>query len=213
MSLDGRYVAFVSGATNLVPNDTNGRFDVFVRDRYLGKTERVSVRSGGGQANRDSGSPNISADGHYVVFQSAASNLVPSDTNGFDDVFLHDRVSGSTIRVSVGTGDVQGNGSSSQPWHAVISANDRYVAFYSAASNLVPNDTNGFTDVFVRNLKYKWTKRVNVGPSGVQSNSGEYVGKLAITWTGHRVNFLSDATNLIKSDANGGIRDVFIHDW
>jgi len=142
-----RYVAFVSLASNLVGADTNGFADVFVHDRVTGKTERLRVRSNGNQGNDQSVVPSISADGRYVAFLSFASNLVGADTNGFEDVFVYDRVTGKTERVSVRSNGDQGNDSSVIP---SISADGRYVAFYSFASNLVGADTNGFSDVFVR---------------------------------------------------------------
>ena len=150
ISADGRYVAFGSDASNLVPGDTNGTSDVFVRDLRSGTTQRVSVATDGTQANGDSDSPAISADGRYVAFASYASNLVPGDTNGTADVFVRDLRSGTTRRVSVATDGTQANGDSGSP---AISADGRYVAFESDASNLVPGDTNHCVDVFVRDLK------------------------------------------------------------
>jgi Tol biopolymer transport system component len=139
ISADGRYVAFRSAASGIVAGDSNGVADVFVRDRTAGTTERVSVDGAGGQANGASYVPSVSADGRYVAFQSAASNLVGGDTNGADDVFVRDRTAGTTIRVSVGAGGVQANGASGSP---AMSANGGFVAFDSSASNLVGSDTN-----------------------------------------------------------------------
>jgi len=149
ISADGRYVAFNSSATNLVPGDTNDAFDVFVRDRVSGTTTRVSVSSSGQQGNTESRYPSISADGRHLMFRSGASNLVSGDTNGVRDVFVRDRVSGSTIRASVSSSGQQGN---SDSFGGSISADGRHVAFYSDASNLVPGDTNSRYDVFVRDL-------------------------------------------------------------
>jgi hypothetical protein len=146
ISADGRYVAFESYASNLMPGDTNGVRDIFVHDRQTGQTNRVSVASGGIQSNNFSELASISADGRYVAFYSGASNLVPGDTNGAGDVFVHDRQTGQTSRVSVASDGMQGNSGSLAP---SISADGRYVAFHSIASNLVPGDTNGATDVFV----------------------------------------------------------------
>src|SRR5258705_10623791 len=110
-SADGRFVAFGSLSSNLVPNDNNGDYDVFVRDRLSGTTELVSVSSGGIQGNAQSGErgSSISADGRWAVFESAASNLVPIDTKNAGDVFLHARQSGTTGLVSLSKGGVQGN--------------------------------------------------------------------------------------------------------
>ena len=143
---DGRYVVFGSFAPNLVPDDTNRAFDIFVKDRQTGKTTRVSTDSAGGQGNGpsfsySSSSPSISADGRYVAFESEFTNLVPGDTNGVEDVFIKDMITGSTARISVGLNGAQSNGASygvvSGP---SISADGRYVSFASEASNLVAND-------------------------------------------------------------------------
>jgi Tol biopolymer transport system component len=147
ISRTGRYVAFVSAASNLVAGDTNARDDVFVRDRSTGKTKRVSVKSDGKQGNGDSEDPSISADGRFVAFESGASNLVAGDTNDAFDVFVRDRVGRKTTRVSVKSNGKQANGTSFNP---SISADGRYVAFWSGASNLVAGDTNDAQDVFVR---------------------------------------------------------------
>src|SRR5262249_26687522 len=133
ISEDGRYIAFRSFAGNLAPDDTNGKPDAFVRDTYLGLTERVNLADGGAEANNDSGAPIISADGRYVVFDSYATNLVPGDANGFTDVFVHDRLTHHTELISRNENGAQGNGSS---YASSISRDGRYVAFYSGANNL-----------------------------------------------------------------------------
>jgi Tol biopolymer transport system component len=107
LSAGGRFVAFWSCADNLVPGDTNGFIDVFVRGRQTGTTRRVSIGPGGVQANGRSNSPTISADGRFVAFFSGASNLVPGDTNGSDDIFVRDRQRGATEQVSMGLHDAQ----------------------------------------------------------------------------------------------------------
>ncbi len=148
ISDDGRHVAFASYASNLVPNDTNGESDVFVYDRINETTQRVSVGSGGVQAQGgESYSASISGDGRYVGFYSCAQNLVPEDGNGVCDVFVRDMLLGQTERVSVGHEDQQGTDSS---YESVISSDGRVVAFSSYAPNLILNDTNGFADAFVR---------------------------------------------------------------
>lgn len=146
ISYDGRFVAFFSGASNLVPGDTNTTYDVFVRDRQTGETTRVSVDSGGFQGSAQSYDPSISSDGRFVAFESWASNLVPGDTNGTLDVFIHDRQTGHTLRASVNSRGLQGNDWSND---ATISADGRFVAFGSRASNLVLGDTNSRLDIFV----------------------------------------------------------------
>ena len=147
LSAEGRLVAFESYASNLVPGDTNGRLDVFVHDRQTRLTERVSVDSAGIQGNGSSRQPSISADGRFMAFTSDATNLVPGDTNGRTDVFVHDRQTGTTERVSVDSAGNQGNAGSSG---VGISGDGRFVAFTSSATNLVPGDTNSVADVFVR---------------------------------------------------------------
>ena len=123
------------------PPDYTNCEDVFVHDRQTGSTQRVSVASDGSQGNSHSYWPSISADGRYVAFESYASNLVSWDTNGYIDIFLHDRQTGSTQCVSLSSDGSQGNNES---WSPSISADGRYVAFASWASNLVSGDTNNF---------------------------------------------------------------------
>jgi Tol biopolymer transport system component len=125
----------------------------------LGTTERVSVSSDGIQGNADSNYSSISADGRQVAFETASTNLVVGDTNDSFDVFIHDRVSGETTRVSVASDGTQGNDSSFWP---SISADGRYVAFSSYASNLVDGDTNGWEDIFVHDLLMGETTKISV---------------------------------------------------
>ncbi len=206
VSADGRFVAFMSFASNLVPGDTNGEWDVFLHDRQTGATSRVSVDSAGGQANELSFLSSMSPDGRYTAFDSGASNLVAGDTNGQADVFLHDRQTGTTERVSVDSAGGQGNGGSSG---AFVSADGRYVAFSSGASNLVPGDTNGVADGFVHDRQTGATTRVSVNSAGVQGN--DWSGVEAINADGRHVAVVSDASNLVPGDTNGA-RDVFVHD-
>lgn len=204
MSLDGRFVAFASGALSLVPGDTNGKPDVFLRDRVAGTTTRLSVASGGSQGNGRSDLPTISRDGRYVAFYSEATNLVYGDTNGRADTFVRDVVAGTTRRVSVASGGGQGNGDSA---FASISDNGQQVAFSSAASNLVNGDGNGVHDVFVRDLAAGTTRRVSVSSTGAGGNGPSMFP--AISGNGGVVAFVSDATNLVPGDTNGN-RDVFV---
>src|SRR6185295_1250039 len=149
ISLDGRFLAFQSGASTLVAGDTNGNYDIFVRDRQSGTLERVSVSTNGSQGNLNSfASPSsISADGRFVVFTSSATNLVPNTPSAHGDIFLRDRQSGTTELVSSNPAGAQSNSSSFFP---SISGDGRFVAFQSSATDLVTGDTNGFEDVFVR---------------------------------------------------------------
>ena len=211
MSADGRFVAFVSSAGNLVPGDTNHVSDVFVHDCVTGRTTRVSVGRGGRQGNGASASAAISADGRFVAFTSAASNLVGHDTNVTSDVFVHDRSTGRTRRVSVSSAGVEGNRDSEEP---AISAHGRYVAFTSDASNLVAGDTNRIADVFVHDRDTGRTTRVSVSsgeaqaagfPTGTGSNSP------AISADGRYVAFHSEAQNLVRRDTNDTF-DIFVRD-
>ena len=206
ISEDGRFVAFSSSASNLVPGDTTPYGDVFVRDRQTGTTERVSVGPGGVPSNGNSFEPAISADGRFVAFGSDASNLVAGDTNNHIDIFVRDRQTGSTVRASVRTGGAQGN-----DWSlpATISADGRFVAFRSEASNLVAGDTNLAADVFVRDLKDGVTERVSVSTAGVQSELNCF--DPAISADGRFVAFHSGASNLVAHDTNEN-SDVFVRD-
>jgi Tol biopolymer transport system component len=206
ISADGRFVAFESNATNLVAGDTNGLTDIFVHDLVARTTTRVSVDSLGRQANGPSFNPSISSDGRFVAFESNATNLVTGDTNGLPDIFVRDLLTGKTTRVSVDSLGRQANGSS---YNAAISADGRFVAFESDATNLVMGDTNGKRDVFVYDMTTRATARVSVDSLGRQTNGPSY--SAAISADGRFVAFESDATNLVTGDTNGK-RDVFVHD-
>jgi LPXTG-site transpeptidase (sortase) family protein len=210
VSADGRYVAFESDADNLVAGDTNGTQDVFVRDRTTGTTTRASVATGGAEGNGYSDSPALSAEGRFVAFESIADNLVPAggDTNGNADVFVHDRTTGTTTRVSVDSAENEAVGGHSDD--SVISADGRYVAFTSDATNLVAGDTNNWGDIFVRDRTTGTTTRVSVDSSGVEAVGGSSVDP-AISGNGRYVAFESRATNLVAGDTNDR-RDVFVHD-
>jgi Tol biopolymer transport system component len=234
VSGDGRYVAFESDATNLVPGDSNGRRDIFVRDRQTAQTTRVSVASDGTQGSSDFGfsqgaDASISADGRFVAFQAGFTNLVPGDTNSCvslpnlppgecPDIFVHDRQTGQTTRVSVASDGTQANDQSFRP---AISADGRYVTFASVASNLVPGDTNGAqgvflgTDVFVHDRQTGQTTRVSVASDGTQANRESFAP--TVSADGRYVAFLSLASNLVPRDNNGRRnpllgQDVFVHD-
>jgi hypothetical protein len=207
LSEDGRYAAFYSAASNLVSGDTNNMGDIFVRDRISLQTTRVSVASNGAQANGSSGGASISGDGRYVAFQSYATNLVSGDNNNSIDVFVHDRTNVQTVRVSVASNGTQGNNAS---YGLAISANGQFIAFYSDASNLVSGDTNGFGDIFVRNLTLGQTTRVSVASDGTEGNSWAYSDP-SISSDGRYVAFSSEASNLVSDDTNNR-RDIFVHD-
>ena len=238
VSFNGRYVAFVSSANNLVPDDTNGVDDVFLVDTCIVPSYpnlactpgviRVSVGNDGAQATAPASYPAVADDGRYAVFVSSDSSLVAGDTNGVADVFLRDTCRGagvqctpSTIRVSVTNDGSQANGASGEPVFT-----GRYVAFSSLASNLVPGDTNGLQDVFIHDTcigepecTARSTRLVSVGhlsdPADGSSSDPQVSWGLSDSeghdYHGRFVAFVSSATNLVAGDANGAA-DVFRRD-
>jgi Tol biopolymer transport system component len=207
ISADGRFVAFQSGASNLVSGDANGKFDIFVHDRQTGKIKIISRNSAVKPGNDHSYEPAISADGRYVAFRSLASNLVPGDANGKADIFVHDRQTGRTSIISRNSNGKPSNGPSSLPAN---SAGGRYVAFESDASNLVPSDANGKADGFVHDRKTGKTSIISVNSDGIQANIGGCIVP-AISNDGRYVAFESESDNLVPGDDNG-MTDVFVHD-
>ncbi len=210
VSGDGRYVAFTSNADNLVPGDT-ANSDVFVRDRVAGTTTLVSRSSTGEKADSVSGLPAMTPDARYVAFISFATNLVPRDTNGNDDVFVRDRVTGTTRRISVSSAGFQSNGVAENAMSPAISADGRYLVFWSDATNLVPGDTNGIPDLFIRDTQRGTTTLVNVSSRGEQANGYSWIGPNAVSADGRYVAFTSDASNLARGDTNNA-EDVFVRD-
>ena len=206
ISEGGGLVAFYSYAANLTASDTNGKKDILVRNRASGQVSLISMSPEGGPANNNSSNPAITPDGRYVAFESYASNLVEGDGNGCKDVFLRDRETRETFLVSVSSDGTQGNGHS---YPAAVSADGRYVAFASSASNLVADDTNGIRDIFVHDRIEHVTIRVSTGPEGVQGDGASF--HPAISADGRYVAFTSEATNLVEGDINGA-RDVFVYD-
>ncbi len=207
ISADGRYVAFTSYASNLVPGDTNNIQDIFVHDRLSGVTQRVSVDSFGIEGDNIDYHPAISADGRFVTFDSWSTNLVAGDTNANADVFVHDRQSGVTERVSVDSLGTQGNSPSSHP---SISGDGRFVAFESTASNLVPGFTSGFEDVFVHDRQTGVTEIVSMSSLGLDGNG--HSTHASISADGNYVAFHSHATNLANRLDVNGWRDIFVRD-
>ncbi len=215
LSADGRYVAFDSDATNLVPGDTNGSTDVFVRDRQTGTTTRVSVATDGSEGvgsgqwpNPYSSFPVISADGRYVAFTSGASNFAPGDTNDTADVFVHDRQTGSTTRVTAPLDGIEGHGGG---FYAGISATGRYVTFISDSPNLVPGDTNQLRDAFLHDRETGHTTRISVATNGTQANGTTDYSVPVVSADGRFVAFRSWASNLVSGDTNRA-SDVFLRD-
>ncbi len=224
ISSSGRFMVFESLADNLVTGDTNFANDIFLRDTCIGalvctpSTIRVSVSSGGVEANFDSDGPRVSGTGRFVAFQSLADNLVASDGNVTSDAFLRDTCIGamsctpSTIRVSVTTGGVEGNGFSEE---AFLSDDGRFVTFGSFSTNLVTGDTNGASDVFQRDTCIgamsctPSTIAVSVSTGGALGNLDSFSGRMNAS--GRFVAYDSDATNLVTGDTNG-VFDVFLRD-
>jgi Tol biopolymer transport system component len=211
ISADGRFVAFNSDATNLVPGDTNGAEDIFVHDCVTGATERVSVNSAGEQGDANSWRPAISADGTLVAFDSGATNLVPGGNPGKGpDVFVRDRLTSTTECASVSLdGSMEGDSLA-----VAISGDGRFVGFWSASENLVPGDTNGQGDVFLRDRVQATTELVSVSSAGIQGDgisSEPYPQGTFVSSDGRFVAFLSDATNLVSGD-NNGVTDALLRD-
>ena len=206
-SHSGRYVVFESNATNLVGGDNNGVTDVFLRDMITQNVYRLSRHSNGTAGNGASQRPVVSGDGRYIAFHSAATNLVDGDTNNATDVFVHDRLTGQTSRVSVATGGAQANAPSYDP---DISADGRYITFWSLASNLATLDNNGKSDVFVHDRNTGQTFRVSVASNGQQGNDDS--SHPTISDDGRYVAFESYASNFVANDLDG-YKDIFVHDW
>ncbi|HEY6175886.1 MAG TPA: Ig-like domain-containing protein [Kofleriaceae bacterium] len=167
ISGDGNLVVFASSAFNLVASDANGTSDIFVRDVAAGTTERISVGRAGGDADLDSTEPAISRDGHFVAFTSSATNLVDGDNNAHDDIFVRDRIAGTTTRVSVSTNGGEANSDSRI---ASISRDGRFVSFLSFANNLVPGTGSG---TFVRD---QLSQTTTVPPIAVPSTRAQLSG-------------------------------------
>ena len=215
VSGDGRYVAFLSEASNLVPDDTNGVADVFVCDLEGGTTVRVSVSSDGEQADGAGlGRPAISQDGRFVAFASEADNLVESDTNESCDVFVYDQEEETTTRASIGLNGEPANGDSYGPG---FGSDGRFVTFASMATNLVSDDTNDAADVFLYDRLANAVLRVSVpGEEVLYWESDAASGEAAPVMAGDNpdtwfVAFSSEATNLVEDDLNG-FSDVFVRD-
>jgi Tol biopolymer transport system component len=200
-------VAFGSYATNLILGDNNGVIDVFVHDRDTAATERVSVANADIQANNDSFSPAISSNGRYVAFQSDATNLVLIDTNNKSDIFVRDRTTRITERVSVDSDGNQANGDSISP---AISSDGRFVAFSSEASNLVAGDANNKADIFLHDRQNNKTELI-VGPAGFNIGAGTIIVAPAIGPDGGFLGFRSNADDLVPGDTNNSF-DTFLVD-
>jgi len=199
VSDSGRYVSFVSRAWNIAMPKLNLSviFDVYLRDRTLGTTRRVSVTSGGTQGNAQSNTATVSGDGSQVLFRSGATNLINGDTNGFVDLFLRDMNSGLITRIAENSDGGE------------FSSDARFIVFDSAQTNLVPGDTNGVSDVFFRDQQEGTVELISQSSTGTIGNSGgEYP---SVSADGRYVAFHSYSTNLVTGDTNA-VADVFLRD-
>jgi hypothetical protein len=209
LSANGRYVAFRSGASDLVPNDTNDDTDIFVRDLKTGTTSAASVNNDGILGNSSSYGAMLSANGRFVAFHSLANNLIANDTQpSVLKIFVHDLKFKATLLATINNQGEISNGDSFSP---VISADGRIVAFYSQANNLAANDSNGIAgDVFVRDLKEGKTVLASINRSGAGGNGASVVPSLSAD--GRIIAFYSLATDLVANDTNGSTEDVFVRD-
>lgn len=229
ISADGSIVVFESPAPNLVSNDTNGAIDVFVhtlpapvlwcqKPRPAGATRRVSVDSMGFEVSGSSFNPSVSGNGRYVSFDSSSEQLEPLDTNNFQDVFVHDLVSGQTVMISDDRSRNR-DGGNERSSRSSLNSDGRFIAFESRASDLVAGDTNGLQDIFVRDRDPDangifdeangFTFRVSVSGSGAQTNENSSFPKISAD--GRFVVFASEASNLVAGDTNFQ-PDIFVHD-
>ncbi len=205
LSADGRFIAFESGANNLIPGDGNGVSDIFVYDTWTGILERVSVSNSGMEANGASYCPTISDDGTLVAFTSDADNLVPNDLNGFADVFVHNRQTGVTERVNISSNGDEANGITLNA--PMISGDGRFVVFSSLATNLIPNDSTFNEEMFVRDLPNGITAR----PVAFNDNTFEIFAS-SISQSGRFLGFsVPDQPELDSLDTNFDW-DIYIHD-
>lgn len=206
ISDDGTVVVFSSSATNLVDDDRNQVADIFRVDLMSGNLTRVSVNGEQEEANNDSDAPDVSADGRFIVYESNATNLTNDDTNRATDIYLYDSQTGQTERISINSEEEQGNGVSRNP---SVSDDGRYVVFESHSSNLVENDTNQASDIFLRDRELGMTFRLSVTNAGLQANESSMTSM--INATGTVVVFHSNADNLVDDDDNDA-RDIFVRD-
>jgi len=206
ISPDGRFVVFESHATNLVSGDTNGAGDVFLRDRVTGTTTRESLGPGGAQLALGGVQPDLSADARFVLFYTNSTDVVPGNTSGQPQHYLRDRASNLSLSTAVSTGGTLANNASD--WVADLSADGHYVVFASFASNLVPADTNGTEDVFLRDVWAGTTSRISVAAAGGNANGTSRLPRISADGT--TVVYETGATNIVVPDTNSRT-DVIVH--
>jgi hypothetical protein len=211
ISSDGNLITFTSVATNLVASDTNALQDVFQKNISTAAITRVNTDSASAQATggvSGNGAITTSADGRYVLFTSAATNLVASDTNAVQDIFRKDMNTGAIVRINTTSAGAQATGSSTL--NATMSSDSNIVTFETGATNLVASDTNALTDVFVKNVTTGAISLVSTTSAGVQATGGVSVNP-DISDDGRYVAFTSLATNLATTDTNA-VGDIFLKD-
>ena len=206
VSADGNWLTYFSFANNLVPNDTNNKFDAFVSNRDGTITERVSVSSAGVQANNQAYAVAISGDGRYALFNTTANNMVPNDTNNAPDVFLRDRQAQTTTRISVAD---DGSQTISSYFGSAMSPDARYICFYGYGSGFLPQNTPAREYAFLKDRATNHTELISVAPNGAYPNGNSQIG--SISDDGRHVVFRSNASNLAPNDTNT-IDDVFLRD-
>ena len=202
----GKVAALATNATNLVGTDVDAVRDILVVKLRKGLITCASVSTEGVKADGDSDDPALDKRGRHVAFASLATNLVEGDSNGVQDIFVHDVRTAGTVRASVATDGTEADGPSQQPW---VSSSGRYVVFASEATNLVADDTNGASDIFLRDLVAGTTQRVSVAADGTQGDGDSLLPR--VSGTGRYVAFVSQAQNLVALDDNNS-RDVFVRD-
>lgn len=210
ISSNGKFVAFASDASNLVSSDTNNKVDIFLKEIKTNKVIRVSVASDGVEANNGSSNPAVSRDGRYITFSSEASNLVDNDTNNTADIFVYDTKLHNIQRITKAHDQSELNGWSSSP---EISANGRFITYFSLATNAVPGDDQDYADIFLFDTKYHTTTLISTSLNkGLANGNSGLSGGPDVSDDGRFVVFESNASNLVPSDTNGAINDVFIRD-
>lgn len=207
ISDNGTTIVFSSSATNLVDDDTNQVADIFRFDMINSELIRISVNQDNDEGNDDSDAPDVSADGRYIVFESNATNLTSdTDSNSATDVFLFDSLTGQTERISVSSEEEEGNGISRNP---SVSDDGRFVVFDSQSNNLVDNDNNNASDIFLRDRLLGETRRINIDNNNNEANGDSEIP--VISGNGSVVAFRSIASNLVEND-NNNVRDIFVKD-
>ncbi|MGD2057907.1 MAG: hypothetical protein PVI04_04180, partial [Anaerolineales bacterium] len=202
----GRFIVFASKASSLVPDDSNNMQDIFLHDWANGTTERISIAYDGSEPNGESFNPAISSDGNFITFSSTASNLVKSDGNNAQDVFLYDRINATTELISITASHGQANGPSYEP---SISGDGRYIAYASEATNIYEGATAEAMEVYCFDRVDRTLSWVS-GPTG-SSAEGKSSHQPSISENGRWVAFSSDKPDLVSGDKNNW-PDVFIWD-